>query len=492
MPTPESDMRTSDAPIDGPSPEASARDPIAALSPRRRDVLERMARGLTNEAIGAELGISPATVRTHVTAILGALGVGNRTEATALVFARPGSASVAELTPVLARPAIAVLPATSDGTPGAEPLALALSQELAALFSRWCWFPVIARSSTLDARTLGPNVGDIGRALSARFLIDPALRATRQGWRVIIQVDDVEDGHCLWTERYDFEHEPFAVLDEICAAVVASVYPVLMARVQVQLRAPAPRVDLQAWELAHRAIGLQHQRELTSNRQAVALSCAALEREPTLVLAHFGLGLCAYDAVLNQWDSVDAARDRLAAAGERCIALAPHAAEGYFLLGRYHQTRGDHLASIAVLEAAIARNPSFAAAHALLAQALNLCDRPDEALVRMQHAMRLGPRSFVAGLASLHFALGRYHLALECAERAIAITPRYTFARVLSAAAAFWADELPRGKQHLRELRHLYPAFEPRAFMATFGAHVPAVERLVEGLRRLDAVSVAH
>src|SRR5689334_19759504 len=93
---------------------------VDALSPRRREVLDLMARGLTNEAIGEALAISPATVRTHVTAVLGALGVQNRTEATALYLGRPATGSVADVTPVLARPAIAVLPALFDPSPGAE------------------------------------------------------------------------------------------------------------------------------------------------------------------------------------------------------------------------------------------------------------------------------------------------------------------------------------------------------------------------------------
>ncbi|MBF0698318.1 response regulator transcription factor [Actinomyces bowdenii] len=51
------------------------------LSPRERQILEAVARGLSNSQIGRELFITEATVKTHLLRVYGKLGVDTRTAA---------------------------------------------------------------------------------------------------------------------------------------------------------------------------------------------------------------------------------------------------------------------------------------------------------------------------------------------------------------------------------------------------------------------------
>lgn len=63
------------------SGESDFLPPREPLTVREIEVLKLIARGLTNEKIGEALFISEATVRTHVSHILGKLGLTNRTQA---------------------------------------------------------------------------------------------------------------------------------------------------------------------------------------------------------------------------------------------------------------------------------------------------------------------------------------------------------------------------------------------------------------------------
>jgi two-component system, NarL family, nitrate/nitrite response regulator NarL len=66
-----------------------AESPVEALTPREREVLQLLSEGLANRRIGERLGIGERTVKFHVNAILGKLGVASRTEAV-VVAARLG------------------------------------------------------------------------------------------------------------------------------------------------------------------------------------------------------------------------------------------------------------------------------------------------------------------------------------------------------------------------------------------------------------------
>lgn len=463
----------------------SAATVVEKLSPRQREVLQLIARGLTNQEIGDVLGISGETVRTHVAAVLVRLKVSNRTEAAAAHLA--WDASVPRVARVLVRPAIAVLPVIAlEAGARAATIAAGLTRDLVALFSRWCWFPVIANVSTQDARALGATGQEIGERLGARFLVDAALRPSGAHWRLTASIADTASGGCVWAETYDFPHGAlFRMQDEICQAIVAAAYPALISTLHAGLPRGRTVEDLDAWELTHEALLHQGARERDANLRAQAGFSAALAREPTLVLAHFGLGLAAYDEVLNQWGPEQPALDRLAACAERCIQLAPHMAEGYYLSGRHLQARGEHVRAIAPLTEAIGHNPSFAAAHALLGQVLLIAGRDDEGLLRVKHACRLGPRAFVAGLAAAHFLRGEYAEALATAESALATNPGYPFARALAAASAWWMDDLPRAAAHRQALLSTQPSFSPASFLRTFGIDVTGVARIVQALEAI-------
>lgn len=62
-------------------PGARVADPGPDLPPRERDVLVRIARGMSNRQIATELGIAERTVKVHVGSLFRRIGVADRTSA---------------------------------------------------------------------------------------------------------------------------------------------------------------------------------------------------------------------------------------------------------------------------------------------------------------------------------------------------------------------------------------------------------------------------
>ena len=60
--------------------------PTHGLTPKEREVLEQVARGLSNADIGRELWLSQQTVKFHLTNVYRKLGVANRTEAARFAY----------------------------------------------------------------------------------------------------------------------------------------------------------------------------------------------------------------------------------------------------------------------------------------------------------------------------------------------------------------------------------------------------------------------
>ena len=60
--------------------------PVAELSPRQRDILGDIVRGLTNRDIALRLGIRKDSVEKHIKVLLAKIGAANRTEAVAIAL----------------------------------------------------------------------------------------------------------------------------------------------------------------------------------------------------------------------------------------------------------------------------------------------------------------------------------------------------------------------------------------------------------------------
>ncbi|MFW5418141.1 response regulator transcription factor [Nocardiopsis sp. CNT-189] len=64
----------------------AARERVAALTPRERDVLALVGEGLSNQAVAERLFLAEGTVKAHVSSVLQSLGADNRVQAAIIAY----------------------------------------------------------------------------------------------------------------------------------------------------------------------------------------------------------------------------------------------------------------------------------------------------------------------------------------------------------------------------------------------------------------------
>lgn len=449
-------------------------------------MLELIAKGLTNEDIASVLAIGAETVKSHVSALLRALEVDNRTEAAGLL----NSAEAAQSADFAARPAIAVLAFEVDGweQDDARTFGRGLVDDLISLLCQWRWFPVIARSSSLalDPAVRGSSRA-LGEALGARYLLRGAVRRAGDRLRISAFLEDCEREISLCAERFEVAlAELFTAQDELVRQIVGAVYPNMISAEVWRARRSRART-LSSWTLTHRGLWHIERRSPQDNREAHALLDQALADDEAFLPALHAKGLaCFYDGV-NLWngDISDVCRQlqRLAETAVRNFPEAPH---GHMLRARAAMGWGDLTGAVEHAERATAINPSLASGHAFLGQMLAQLGRHEEGLSRMRRAHRLSPRAYVAGIGVALFAAGRYQEALDAVEPVLLERPNYLFARLFAAACRVHLDDMGRAAEHIAVIRREHPQFRTSEMRHLFTeGRLEMVDRLLAALHRL-------
>ncbi|MFQ5565646.1 MAG: BTAD domain-containing putative transcriptional regulator, partial [Paracoccaceae bacterium] len=170
------------------------------------------------------------------------------------------------------RPAVAVLPFRNLGEErGQDYFSDGLTEDIIAALTRWRSFPVTARHSSFAFRGRRFEVGEAGRELGARYLLEGSVRRHGARVRISVQLSDCETEAHLWAERYDRELiDIFEVQDDITRRIAATVAPEL-SRAELR-RAQGKRPEnLDAWDCVLRGMAKIHERTPEGNLEARAL-----------------------------------------------------------------------------------------------------------------------------------------------------------------------------------------------------------------------------
>lgn len=402
------------------------------LTHRQVEVLELLAKGLTNPEIGRVLGIGLGTVKSHVSAVIESLGVSNRTEAAGLLAELELGRRAALPSPDAAvpgfgeRPVIAMLPFEDLGTTtGSQWFARGLLADLTQRAGNVRWFPVIQLESAL---AVGEGV-DAAALLGARYVIEGSVLRDADRLAVTVRGRDAASGSNVWAARFE---RPLAELEEVQAEIVARILHELepaILRLE-QVRCERRRADaIAVWDLCKRAEHHVERETPDAYLRAVAQFEEALALDRASSRAWAGLALAHASALyLGLADDFRKVSRRAHECADMAMQLAPEDFESQLSLGRSLALTQEDEAALPHLERALELDPSSSIAANTFAGALRRRGHAVDAIPWYERCIRLSPRSpqlyhVHGGLSLAHLASGDHAEALRCARAAVAGDP---------------------------------------------------------------------
>jgi TolB-like protein len=371
--------------------------------------------------------------------------------------------------PLPDKPSIAVLPfANMSGDPEQEYFVDGMVEEIITALSRIRWLFVIARNSTFTYKGRAVDVKEVGRELGVRYVLEGSVRKAGQRVRITGQLIDAAKGTHLWADRFDGSLEDvFELQDRVAVSVAGVIEPALQAA-EMRRSAARPTTDLSAYDLYLRALAALFQ--LTKERVVEALG---LFEQAIAIDRHYGPALswaaiCHQRFVNDGWTpepetarrkAIDLAR-RALQVGENDPGILANAAQ---VLARFGEDIG---AVIALIDRALALNPSFARGWFVSGLLRLWAGQPDLAIEHVETSLRLSPRERVGAQVSvMGQAYFFKHQFDEAASKLLLSIQDYPgFPPAYRALAACYAHmgRLDEARAIVARLRAITPLVMPR------------------------------
>jgi TolB-like protein len=391
------------------------------------------------------------------------------------------------------KPSIAVLPFQNlSGDPEQEYFADGMVEDIITALSRMRWLFVIARNSSFTYKGRAVDVKQIGHELGVRYVVEGGVRKAANRVRITAQLVDATTGAHIWADRFDGGIEDvFDLQDRMTESVVGAIAPTLE-RAEIERAKRKPTENLDAYDFFLRGMAKAHQDTKDAISEALRLFYKAIELDGEFASAYGMAAFCFLlrkvylwmtDQALELAETARLARRAAESGWDDAVALARG---GHALATGV----GDLDRAAAMIDRALALNPSLAAAWYASGWLRNMLGEPETAIQHLAHAMRLNPLDPEMGWmqAAMAFALflsGRYDKALSVAQKTSQERPNYPTPLRVAAASAALLGRLDVARQAIERLREINPAFRVSNFREILPLRRPEdLARFEEGLRK--------
>ena len=371
------------------------------------------------------------------------------------------------------RPSVAVLPFTNlSRDPAQDYFSDGVTEDLITGLSKVSGLFVIARNSVFTYKGKAVKVGEVGRDLGVRYVLEGGIQRAGSRVRITAQLVDATTGYHVWAERYDREvRDIFVLQDEVTQQIVRALAVKLTEGERGRI-AGTSRGNPEAYDLVLRGRDERRQATREANARARQLFVKALDLDPDYPLAYVGLGWAHLQSWQFLWSTDPAGLERARELAERAIALDDTLANAQCLLAQVYVWRKEHDRAIAHAERAVALAPNDADGYETLSDVLAWSGKPEDSIRVIRAAMRLNPHYPYSYLWELgHASYLTRHLpdAAEALSKVVQENRNFLGAQAYLAATY---DEMGREKE-ARQAWDRTRALSPGASLASIRERLP-------------------
>ena len=375
-------------------------------------------------------------------------------------------------------PSLAVLPfANLTGSDDNGYLVDGIVNEITNALARVSSFFVISNTSTFTYRGKAVDLGEVGRDLGVRYILEGSIQKAGDRLRIFTQLVEARTARMIWHDRFDGSAgDIFDLQDAVAERVAGALEPKLIwteaARAQSK-----PTANLQAYDLCMQAAPLVMRQNTLSNlevgldllKRALALDPDYIRAKGLYCYAHTGSFAARWWTFEKAQAGLPVAQEVLDSGTDDPFALA---AAGHHIayIGQNPET------GLIAVKKANSMNPNSATIALFLGWVHNYLSHNDEAIAHLKRAIRISPLHpnigvTTCGIANAYFQKQDLDSAIRYYEEAITQYPEFASTQ-LGLMGCYWKAGNPEKSAQMAEwFRNKVPDMSVATFVRTRPHH---------------------
>ncbi len=340
---------------------------------------------------------------------------------------------------------LVVLPfANLSNDPAQEYFSDGLTEEMITQIGRLCpgRLGVIARTSSMLFKRSAKSASEIGRELSADYLLEGSVRGEGDRIRITAQLIEARTEVHLWAETYDRSLGETLNLQTDVAAHIARSLAMELVPDQADVLGRATPRRTEAYQAYLKGRYHWNRGSLDGVRSAISCYERALTIDTDFAAAHSAMARARIALANNSTEPGRVFLEQARTSALRSIAIDPGISDAHLALAEIRRTlEWNWRTAEDEYRTAIALSPSCESAHRFYAQFLAAMSRFGEAKAEADRACDVDPFCLVVttSAAWVRYAAGEFNPAIDRSRHVLDMDAGYMPARRLLGAALFGA-----------------------------------------------------